>query len=118
MAVAAVQLGLRADLARDSVFHWATAGRGSAKFYRAGLAVQRRARANLTRDGADSGVAVIYIYVITIVIVLRAVQGRMGAYLTRDGLLGRGTLMGVMVSHTYSLSFLRLFCSVTTSYNI
>ena len=82
-----------------------TKGR-EAKFHGAGLTVQRRADASLAGDSVDCGVAVIYIYVITMNIVLRAVQGRMGAYLTRDGLLGRGTLMGAMVSHTYSLSFM------------
>ena len=87
------------------MFHRAAAGRGTAKLYRAGMAVQLRAGTDLPGDGADSGVTYIYIYVITMIIVLRAVQRRMGAYLTRDGLLGRGTLMGVMVSHTYSLSF-------------
>jgi hypothetical protein len=105
-AVTAVQLRLRAYLARDRMFYRVASGRGAAKFHGAGLTVQRRADASLAGDSVDCGIAVIYIYVITMNIVLRAVQGRMGAYLTRDGLLGRGTLMGAMVSHTYSLSFM------------
>ena len=65
------------------------------------VAEERGIRPDLPGNGMDCGIAGV-----DNIVILRGVAGAekrgTGADLARDGLLSRGTLMGVMVSHTYS----------------
>jgi hypothetical protein len=66
----------------------------------------------------DCRIAMIDIYVISMTLG-GAEERRTGADLTRDGLLGRGTVMMAVMTHTYSLCGIDcVVLSLTTHYNI